>query len=111
METLSILSIPSITAITLVLTFLSDLIFRKTVEKRPFIVNKRKIHHNVLGLALLLAGILLKNGVILGIGLGMYLSHGFEEMYFNRTRLPRAFFVLVTRPRPRLPRARRSRTM
>jgi hypothetical protein len=91
------MEILSITAITLALTFLFDLIFRKTVEKRPFILNRHKIHHSVLGILLLAAGISLRNQALLAIGLGMYLSHGVEEMYFNRTRPPKAFFVFITR--------------
>jgi hypothetical protein len=86
-----------ITLIAIVLTFLFGLVFRKTVEKRPFIVRKYKIHHSILGILLFLVGIILRNTIILSIGLGIYLSHGFEEMYFNKTGLPRAFFVFVTR--------------
>lgn len=87
-----------ITSIALIATFLFDLFFRKTVEKRPFIVGHRyKIHHSVAGMLLFGAGLSAGNDWILSLGLGMYLAHGFEEMYFNHTRFPEAFFVFVTR--------------
>lgn len=91
------MKILSITILAIILTFSFDLVFRKSVEKRPFKVGRRKIHHSVLGLLLFAIGIASRNPIILSIGLGMYLSHGIEEMYFNKTRIPGAFFVFVTR--------------
>jgi hypothetical protein len=50
----------------------------------------------VLGVSLFTLGAVIHNDPLLAIGLGMYLSHGLEEMYYNHTPVPAAFFVFIT---------------
>jgi predicted PurR-regulated permease PerM len=83
-----------ITVITLTLTFLLNPIFRKINKKRS---PKLHVHHSVLGVLLLAIGIIAGNKAFAAVGLGIYLGHGIEEIYFNKTNLIKAFFIFVTR--------------
>jgi hypothetical protein len=84
-----------ITIITLVLTFSLNPIFKKISKKTPPL--KFHIHHSVLGVLLLAIGIIIGNKDIAAIGLGIYLGHVVEEIYFNKRNVVRAFFIFVTR--------------
>lgn len=87
-----------IMAISLILTFLLNPIFKKTgatvKAKRSLDVH---VHHSVFGLILLAIGIIIDSNAVIAVGLGIYLAHGLEEMYFNKRRFPKAFFIFVTR--------------
>lgn len=82
-----------ITIITLVLTFSLNPIFKKISKKRSF---KLHIHHSVLGVLLLVIGLIVGNKVVTAIGLGIYLGHVVEEIYFNKRNVITAFFIFVT---------------
>ena len=84
-----------ITIIALVLTFSLNPIFKKINKKAPSL--KVHIHHSVLGLLLLAIGLIIGNKVVAAIGLGIYLGHGVEEIYFNKQNVVTAFFIFVTR--------------
>lgn len=99
-----------ITLITLVLIFLLNPVSKKAsrhVSYERFL--KVHIHHSVFGIILFIIGAVIGNAFILSVGLGMYLAHGVEEVYFNKKYSPKAFFVFFTRAK--LPGRRRTRTM
>jgi uncharacterized membrane protein len=86
-----------ITTITLIVVFLLNPISKKAARK----VNHERllkvhIHHSVSGAVLLIVGVVVGSTIILSIGLGIYLAHGAEEMYFNKKRFPKAFFIFLT---------------
>ena len=83
-----------ITIVTLVLTFSLNPLFKKVTRKYP---SKFHIHHSVLGVLLLATGIIVRHKVVAAIGLGIYLGHGAEEIYFNKRNVFAAFFIFVTR--------------
>jgi hypothetical protein len=86
-----------ITIITLVITVLlnpiSKKVSRKVDDKRYLKVH---VHHSVTGLLLLVIGLAFMNKIVIGLGLGIYLAQGIEEMYFNKKPFPKAFFILIT---------------
>jgi len=99
-----------ITIITLVLVFLLNPVSKKAgnrVKYEKF--TKFHIHHSVFGVILFIIGAVIGNAFILSVGLGLYLAHGVEEVYFNKKHSPKAFFVFVTRAK--LPGRRHTRTM
>lgn len=83
-----------VTISTIIITFALTPLFQKIGTKRT---SKLHIHHSVIGVALLVAGLVLNNSILASIGLGIYTAHGFEEIYYNKRRFPRAFLVFVTR--------------
>lgn len=87
-----------ITTVSLVLTFSLNSLFRKINKKidkkRP---SKLHVHHSVAGVLLLAIGIVAGSAAVASTGLGIYLAHGFEEMYFNKRSPAKAFFILITR--------------
>ena len=83
-----------ITIITLALTFSLNPLFKKVTRKYP---SKLHIHHSVLGVLLLVIGLVIGNKDVAAIGLGIYLGHGVEEIYFNKRNVITAFFIFVTR--------------
>jgi len=56
-------------------------------------------HHSILGILLILLSFFFKTykEIVFPIGLGIYISHGFEEIYFNHISIKKAFFVFVTK--------------
>ena len=83
-----------ITTLTLIATFLLNPISKKAAKK----INDEKylkvhIHHSVYGVILFILGAVSGNAVILSVGLGIYLAHGAEEMYFDKTSPAKAFFI------------------
>lgn len=86
------------TVVAFVVTFLLNPVSKKI---SGMITGKRHarfhIHHSVTGLLIFAAGVIVTNPVISGIGMGIYLGHVAEEIYFNKTGFVKAFFVLVTR--------------
>ncbi len=83
-----------ITMIATVTTFLLNPVFKKVRKQRP---TKLHVHHSVFGVLLLAVGIIIASKVVAAIGLGIYLGHGVEEIYFNKRSPVRAFFIFVTR--------------
>jgi hypothetical protein len=83
-----------ITIITLVVTFFLNPVFKRVSKQRPM---KLHIHHSVLGVLILVIGIIASNKIAIAIGLGIYLGHVMEEMYFNKRSLITALFIFVTR--------------
>jgi len=86
-----------ITIITLVITFLLNPIFRKINKKRPIKPAGRHIHHSVAGMVLLAIGAIMGSKIVSSVGLGIYLGHVAEEIYFNKRNLFAAFLIFVTR--------------
>lgn len=87
-----------VTIITVVITVLSNPLSKKIsrrVDDKRYL--KVHVHHSVTGLLILAAGLAFTNKIAIGIGLGLYLAHGIEEMYYNKRRFPEAFFILITR--------------
>gem|GEM_PF-3526852 len=86
-----------ITIVTLVLTFLLNPISKKLSKLiNPERFAKVHVHHSVWGALLLIIGIVIRNGSVAALGLGVYLGHVAEEIYFNRRNVIKAFFILVT---------------
>jgi UDP-N-acetylmuramyl pentapeptide phosphotransferase/UDP-N-acetylglucosamine-1-phosphate transferase len=87
-----------ITIITFVLTFSLNPVFKKVNKKiNQKRSSKHHVHHSVLGVLLLAVGVIIGNEVVAAIGLGIYLAHGIEEIYFNKRNVIAAFFIFVTR--------------
>jgi hypothetical protein len=86
-----------ITIIMAVITFHLNPLLKKVSLKNS---SGLHIHHSVLGLAILILGLLFKNYVVASIGLGIYIGHVAEEMYFNKRSLLKASLVFVTRDKP-----------
>lgn len=58
------------------------------------------LHHSIVGILMFLIGftfIPFYGILISAIGFGIFLSHGFEEMYFNHVKFSKAFFIFVTK--------------
>jgi Na+/H+ antiporter NhaD/arsenite permease-like protein len=87
-----------ITILTLIVAFLLNPISKK-VSKRvnPDRFTKVHIHHSVWGVLLFVIGIIIGNDAVAALGLGIYLGHVAEEVYFNKRNVIKAFFILVTR--------------
>jgi hypothetical protein len=83
-----------ITIVTLILIFSLNPLFRKANKK---ISPRIHVHHSVLGILLLAIGIIVRHKVVAAIGLGIFLGHGVEEIYFNKRNVFAAFFIFVTR--------------
>jgi hypothetical protein len=87
-----------ITMFTILLVFLLNPLFKKVnskVDKK--MAPKLHVHHSALGVFLLAIGVIVSNVYVIAIGLGIYLAHGIEEIYFNKTNPLKAFFVFVSR--------------
>jgi hypothetical protein len=87
-----------ITIIAVVLDFLthsqSKRLSIKIDDKRYIKVH---IHHSVTGMLLLAIGMIISNKAVMAIGVGLYLGHVMEEIYFNKRSLITALFIFVTR--------------
>lgn len=55
------------------------------------------VHHSVTGLLICAAGLIMGNKVVAAIGFGLYLAHGVEEIYYNKRKITKAFFIFITR--------------
>jgi hypothetical protein len=87
-----------LTIITFIVTFLLNPISKKVSRKiNPDRFLKVHIHHSVWGVLLFVIGITVRNDSVLALGLGIYLGHVAEEVYFNKRNVIKAFFILVTR--------------
>jgi hypothetical protein len=87
-----------ITIVTFILTFSLNPLFKKvnkTVYRKTSL--KLHVHHSVLGVLLLAIGIIIGNKAVAALGLGIYLGHVMEEVYFNKRNIVTAFFIFVTR--------------
>jgi hypothetical protein len=87
----------SLTVITIIVEVFINPISKKVskrVDDKRYL--KVHVHHSVTGLVILAAGLAFTNKIIIALGLGLYIAHGFEEMYFNKKRFPKAFFILIT---------------
>jgi hypothetical protein len=84
-----------ITIATIIFTFSFTLVFKKVSKKAHS--TKLHVHHSVLGVLLLIIGLIVGNKDVTALGLGVYLGHVVEEVYFNKKSLIRAFFIFVTR--------------
>lgn len=82
-----------ITIATLVLTFLLNPVFKNVSKRTSF---KLHVHHSVLGVLLFVVGLAVGNNTITAVGLGIYLGHVMEEIYFNKKGVIEAFFIFVT---------------
>lgn len=87
-----------ITIITFIVTFVLNPISKKISKKvNPDRFTKVHIHHSVWGVLLLAIGIIIGSKVVAALGLGIYLGHVAEEMYFNKRGLITAIFIFVNR--------------
>jgi hypothetical protein len=89
-----------ITMITFAVTFSLNPLYKKLdrkINERRKRPSKFHIHHSVTGLFILVAGLLINNKVIAAMGIGIYLAHVAEEIYFNKRNVTKAFFILITR--------------
>ncbi|MBI2623819.1 MAG: hypothetical protein HYW65_04635 [Candidatus Liptonbacteria bacterium] len=86
----------SITLITAIATFLLFLWYNGFSGK-PLIISGWQIHHSVVGVSLFLIGLFLEHQTVLSIGLGLYVSHVAEEIYFEGESLGHALVIFVTR--------------
>lgn len=87
-----------ITIITLALTFSLNPISKKLSKQvNPDRFTKVHIHHSVWGVLLFVIGITARNDSVAALGLGIYLGHVVEEVYFNKRSVFAAFFIIVTR--------------
>lgn len=84
--------------------FLISLLFYKNSDRAKFrkitLIKIRgyKVHHSVFGLILALGGLLISTPFrysILEVGLGMYIGHIAEEMYFNKKTFLEAAVVFI----------------
>ncbi len=86
-----------IAIITFVVTFLLNPVSKKVSKQiNPDRFTKVHIHHSTWGMLILIAGIIVRNDIAAAIGLGIYLGHVAEEIYFNKKNMIRAFFIFVT---------------
>jgi hypothetical protein len=84
--------------ITFIVTFLLNPISKKISKKiNPDRFTKVHIHHSVWGLLLFVIGLIVRSKDVAGLGLGIYLGHVAEEMYFNKRSFISALFIFVTR--------------
>ena len=88
-----ILFIALITAAAVFLFFL----WYNRFSGKPLIVRGWQIHHSVTALVLFLFGLFLNSELVLAVGLGMYVSHVAEEMYFEGEPFGRALLIFITR--------------
>jgi len=87
-----------ITIIALILDLLTHSLSKKIsnkVDDKRYI--KVHIHHSVTGMLLLAIGLIISNEAVMAIGLGLYLGHVTEEMYFNKRGFIKALSIFVTR--------------
>lgn len=87
-----------ITIITIVLDLLTHSFSKKLsgkIDDKRYI--KVHIHHSVTGMLLLAIGIIIGNRAVMAIGVGLYVGHVIEEMYFNKRNLITALFIFVSR--------------
>lgn len=81
------------------LTFVTILLTHKKLSYVAVKVGKYKIHHSVFGLLLIVIGRIADHSMhnlISSAGLGMYISHIFEEWAFNKIRFSKAIFIFIT---------------
>lgn len=87
-----------IAIVAFIVTFLLNPISKKVSKKiNPDRFTKIHIHHSVWGALLFIVGIIIRNDGVAAIGLGIYLGHVAEEIYFNKRDILKAFFIFVTR--------------
>lgn len=85
-----------ITTAALALTFSLNPVFKAINKKSPLRPAGLHIHHSVAGILLLSIGLIAENEVVAAIGLGVYLGHAAEEVYFNKRNFIAALFIFVT---------------
>jgi Na+/H+ antiporter NhaD/arsenite permease-like protein len=87
-----------ITIVTIILDFLthsfSKQLSNKIDDKRYIKVH---IHHSVWGVLLLAIGIIIGNKAVMAIGVGLYIGHVMEEIYFNKRNFITALFIFISR--------------
>ncbi len=75
-------------------------IFERQFEEKAFVqINKRRIHHSLLGVALIIIDLIIIKSpyrFISALGLGFYIAHGIEELHIGRVKSLRAFFIFIT---------------
>ncbi|MBI2888677.1 MAG: hypothetical protein HYY10_02010 [Candidatus Liptonbacteria bacterium] len=86
----------SIIVTTAVATFLFFLWYNG-FSGRPLMIFGWQIHHSVTAVFSVLLGLFMGNSTILSIGLGMYISHVVEEIYFNGESFGKALSIFITR--------------
>ena len=91
-----------ITIVSTVITFAWTFATQKHWKKKNKYANIKKchIHDSLFGVALILIGFFINPfycTFMCAIGFGIFLSHGFEEMYFNHEKTTKAFFIFVTK--------------
>jgi len=87
-----------ITIITIALDFLTHSQSKKLsnkIDDKKYI--KVHIHHSVTGMLVLAVGIIIGNRAVMAIGVGIYVGHVLEEMYFNKRNFITALLIFVTR--------------
>lgn len=82
-----------ISLITVAAIMLLHPILEQLGKKQSF---KYHFHHSILGILMLIVGLVLSNNIIIGVGLGIYLGHVLEEIYFCKTNVFKAFVIFVT---------------
>ncbi len=62
-------------------------------------IGRYHIHHSVFGIIFMGVGLVFTESLrlLFPVGLGMYLSHGFEEFFINKRKIPGSLFVFVTK--------------
>jgi hypothetical protein len=88
------MQILQVTLATTLVVMLLHPILEKLGEKQSF---KYHFHHSILGVFIFILGIILGNSIVIGLGAGVYLGHVFEEIYFCKTNVFKAFLIFVTR--------------
>ncbi len=96
---LTITLISGISTFAIVYFLVKPFAKRTHLYQKPLIVRGYKIHHSTHGILLLVLGALFTKSLgnpLSAIGLGMYLSHIIEEMYFNKTKATDAILTFLT---------------
>jgi hypothetical protein len=62
-------------------------------------VGEYHIHHSFFALVIMIIGIFIPiyQEITLGIGIGVYISHGLEEYIIHKNSISKSFFVFITR--------------
>jgi hypothetical protein len=76
-------------------TFTIAWYFKDRIMRHPFMVAGYRIHHSVLGAFLFLVGVLIQDAMVRSVGLGIYVSHVFEEMYFNKFGFVKSLSIFI----------------
>jgi hypothetical protein len=82
-----------------IIMFVIGYLISKNTKQHLIRWSKYSFHHSILGLLLILLSVFLKTykGIVFSVGLGIYISHGIEEMYFNHISIKKAFFVFIAK--------------